>query len=353
MKIDLDIYLKKKHNALNRKWKSMISFIFGKKILYISLLMTVILMGMYGHSIFTNVKFPYVAVILVVATGAFIQVLFARREAEIFGEKKIETEFNSAGEANLKIDLDRFYAEEKVGKSFVRYNLRGFKIKGLIDDALIVELADGKEYILIDEEKELKPGRVEIVLERMELEFENEYFEMGKKELSFDDSIEVEEDFNDVVRSIIKNKYIEVYNFVKNFDKLYVPYTLFLFAMLGSVLSRGNKAGAIVISTSVLIGFIYIKVSQKSRLDFKVSEPKNRTLNIFKTGIYSVDSFVEEYYSFNDVYKVDVSEKKISFSFGIGETIVIDRSVFEENRGIFEKVEERILREDKRISILV
>lgn len=350
--MDLDIYLKKKHSALNRKWKSMVAFMFGKKILYISLLMTVVLMGMYAHSLFTQKPFPYFAIVLVIATGAFIQFFFARREAEIIGKKKVETNLNASGRATLKIDLEKFYAEEKVGKSFARYNLRGLKVKGLIDDAIIVELADGKEYILIDEENELKRSKVEAALANMEFEFRNDFFEKGKKEISFDDCIKVEEDFNDVVRSVVKSKYREVHDFVKGFDKLYIPYAIFLFTMLGTVLARGNKASIVVIGTSALLGLVAAKCSQKARLDFKVSEPKNRTLNIFKTGVYCVDSFVEEYYSFNDVYKAEVLDNKVSLSFGIGETIVFDKSVFDNNRELFEKIEDKILGESNKAKVL-
>lgn len=351
MKVDLNKFLNKKRKLIDKRWQAIIAAAFTRKVSFISGLTLVVILGMYASSILSGKMFSFSNTIMIIGLGFIVQMLFSTKGINLIKNKKFD-EITSKCEdempqAEIIFDSERFYAEERVGKSFVRYNLVQSRIKDCIYKTVILQLKDGSTCAIVDDVNTLNKKNTQDFIKNSFMAEKNEFFESGKKNISFDKALKLQENWNNSLRAIANENFKDLLEFIKRFDKVIIAYVIFIFFKLGAVLALGvpNKIGALsVIAAGIGAGVFVALYTRKTRINFggRSLNEVSRYLYLFETGIYNVTDSIEEYYSFKDLASIKVYGDDIVLNFEIGEVIVIKKDIFENNREYFINIEDQI-----------
>ncbi|MGL5069256.1 MAG: hypothetical protein ACRC6T_15845 [Sarcina sp.] len=348
MKISLNKFLNKKRKLTNKRWQAIIVAAFTRKVSYISGLTLVVILGMYVSSMISGKMFTMSNTMIVIIVSFGIQMIFSTRGIGFIKNKKfedIESKNEEAdSQAELTFNLDEFYAEERAGKSFVRYNLIGAKIRDCIYNTIILQLKDGSTCAMIDDVNTLTKDNTQEFIKKSYTVEKNERFEVGKKNISFDKALKVQENWSDSLRVVIEEQFADLLNFVRKFDKVIIAFVIFIFFKLSTVLAfevRSKTEGLIIVGAGIVAGIFVAITTRKNRINFGVqgTGAQGRQLYVFETGIYNVTDAIEEYYSFKDIESVKVFGSDIVLNFEIGEIIVIKKDIFENNKEYFVAIE--------------
>ena len=351
MKVDLNKFLSKKRKLTDKRWQAIIAAAFTRKVSFISGLTLVVILGMYTSSILSGKVFNFGNTIMVIGLGFIVQMMFSTKGINIIKNKEFD-EIKSKNEeadpeAEVIFDTENFYAEERAGKSFIRYNLQGARIKDFIYKTVVLELKDGSTCAIVDDANTLTKENTPDFIKKSYMAENNEMFEEGKKNISLDKALKLQEIWSDGLRAVVNENFSELLDFIKRFDKVIIAYVIYIFFRLGAVLSLRipNKVAALsVIGGGIGAGVFVAMFTKKTRIDFGGgnSNAVNRLLYVFQTGIYNVTNSIEAYYSFKDLESIKVLENDIILNFEIGEVIVIKKDIFENNKEYFIGIEEKI-----------
>lgn len=348
MKLGLNKFLNKKRKLTNKKWQGLIAAAFTRKVSYISGLALVIVLGMYVSSMVSGKPSSVGNTMIVLLLSFGMQMVFSTRGISFIKNKKFEEIQSKNEEAEPEAEVifseEDFYAEERAGKSFVRYNLVGARIRDYMDNIVTLQLKDGSICSIIEEANTLTRDNVKEFIKKSYTVEKNERFEEGKKNISFDKALKVQENWNDKLRVVINEKFSDLLSFVRKFDKVIIAYVIFIFFKLGMVLAfevPSRVEGLVIVGAGVIAGIVVAITTRKNRINFGVQgrAQQGRQLYVFQTGIYNVTDAIEEYYSFKDIESIKVCGDDIVLNFEIGEIIVIKKDIFENNREYFIAIE--------------
>ncbi|MGL4654274.1 MAG: hypothetical protein ACRCWM_00080 [Sarcina sp.] len=351
MNIDLNKFLNKRRKLTNRRWQAIIAAAFTRKVSFISALTIIVILGMYASSILSGKMFSFSNTIMVIGLGFIVQMLFSTKGINIIKEKDFGTVESKSEEENpvaeVIFDAENFYAQERVGKSFVRYNLVGSRIKDYIDKTVILQLKDGSTCAIVDDANTLNKKNAPDFIKNSFMAEKNEFFESGKKNISFDKALKLQENWSDILRAVVNENFGDLLDFIKRFDKVIFAYVVYIFFKLGAVLSLGvsNKIAELaIVGVGILAGVFVAMYTRKTRITFggRSLNEISRYLYLFETGIYNVTDSIEEYYSFKDLASIKVYGDDIVLNFEIGEVIVIKKDIFENHKEYFVNIESQI-----------